>query len=172
MKPAEIITYELDEKCPLPVLLATGLQGVVISLPPTVLTISLFAQASGLGEGYRSWALMVAIMISGVGTALQSRMGRWGGAHTLIMGAVPSYIAVALLALNEASPETLASLVVVASVFQFSLAFWLPLLRRIVTPVVSSIVIMLVAAGVMHIAVERLGQVQGGGTQLARRWPR
>ena len=64
-------------------------------------------------------------------------------------------------------PETLALLIVVASLFQFGLAFWLPWLRRIVTPVVSGIVIMLIAAGVMQVAVERLGQVPDGALALA-----
>ena len=53
----------------------------------------------------------------------------------------------------------LASLVVVASLVQFAVAAWLPLLRCIITPVVSGMALMLISVTVMSIAVGRLGYV-------------
>ena len=56
-------------------------------------------------------------------------------------------------------PATMASLVVISSLFQFLLAARLSLLRRIFTPVVSGTVIMLIAATVMPVVFDTQEQV-------------
>ena len=61
----------------------------------------------------------------------------------------------------------LASLIVISSVFQFALAAWLPMLRRIITPVVSGTALMLIAVTVMSIAVDSEGGARG---RAAGRW--
>lgn len=168
MNEADGVTYEPNDRCPPGLSIAVGFQGDVLALTPTALTMSLFAHAAGLGERYVTWSVLASIVICGIATALQAaRFGWVGGGHTLLTGAAPSYMAVALLALNQAGPATLASLVVVSSLFQFALARWLPLLRRIITPVVSGTVIMLIAAGVMQIAVGRLADSPSGSPTLA-----
>lgn len=168
MHEAEGIRYEPADGCPVGLSVAVGFQGAILALTPTALVMSLFAHAAGLGERYVTWSVLASIVICGIATALQAvRVGWLGAGHTLITGAAPSYMAVALLALNQAGPATLASLVVVASLFQFALAWWLPLLRRIITPVVSGTVIMLIAAGVMRIAVTRLADGPAGSPTLA-----
>ena len=65
-----------------------------------------------------------------------------------------AFIAVCVASLIEAGPSTMASLVVISSLFQFLLAARLSLLRRIFTPVVSGTVIMLIAATVMPIVFD------------------
>ena len=57
------------------------------------------------------------------------------------------------LALAEGGPELLASLTVVASLFYLVLALWLPFLRRVVTPVVTGTVLMLIAATILPVAL-------------------
>ncbi len=168
MRPTEGISYEPNERCPLTLSTGVGFQGMVLALMPTVLTMSLFAQASGLGEDYLSWAVLVAIALAGIVTALQSaRLRRFGSGHNLLCGPAPSYMAIALLAVDKAGPETLASLVVASSVFQFALAWWLPALRRIITPMVTGILIMLIAAGVIQVVVGRLGEPTEGAEPYA-----
>ena len=53
----------------------------------------------------------------------------------------------------------MASLVIVSSLVQFLLSAWLPLLRRIVTPVASGTVLLLVAVMTIPIAFERVTDV-------------
>ena len=77
-------------------------------------------------------------------------------------GAGPHFIAISVLALKEGELSMLASLIVVSSLMQFALAAWLPLLRRIITPVVSGTAIMLIAVTVMSIAFDRLKEVPEG----------
>ena len=159
----ETIRYEPDERCPPLVSIGVGLQGVIFGLAPLVLVVAITASAGGQGESYLSWAVFAALIIAGVLTALQaSRVWRLGAGHVLIMGATPNFVAVSVLALTEGGPPLLASLVVVASLFYIALAIWLPLLRRIITPVVSGTVLMLIAVTVLPIALDRVNEVPEG----------
>ncbi|MCY3762289.1 MAG: hypothetical protein OXH50_13645, partial [Gemmatimonadetes bacterium] len=59
-------------------------------------------------------------------------------------------------------PSLMASLIVVSALFQFLLAARLSLVRRIITPVVSGTVIMLIAVTVMPVVFDLLAQVPEG----------
>ena len=158
----EGITHEPDEKCSITVSASVGLQGVLLAIAPTVLTMSLFARASGLGERYLAWSVLAAILISGIATALQAaRLGPLGGGHNLVTGTASGFVAVGLVAVNEAGLETLTTLVVVSSILQLVLGRCLRRLRRIITPVVSGVVIMLISVGIMQVVVARLGPSEG-----------
>ena len=156
----ENIRYGLEGQCPPLVALGVGVQGVIIGLAPTVLVVAITALAAGQDERYLSWVVFAALIISGVGTVLQAaKIGRLGGGHILIMGATPNFIAVSVLAIEEGGPAMLASLIILSSFFYLALAAWLPLLRRIITPVVSGTVLMLIAAMILPIAFDRLQEV-------------
>ena len=168
MSPSDGVIYEPDDSCPLRLTLSVAFQGVLISLPPTILTMLLFAHASGLGEDYITWSILAAVVISGVTTALLAmRIGWIGGGNMLIAGAAPSYLAIGLLALDQAGPETMAALFVVSSLLQFVLSVFLPLLRRVITPTVSGTVVVLIAVSVMPLAVDKVGQVPDGASAWA-----
>ena len=140
----------------------------MIGLAPTVLIVAITALAAGQDESYLSWTVFAALIISGVNTALQAaKIGRLGGGHILIMGATPNFIAVSVLAIEEGGPAMLASLIVLSSFFYLALAAWLPLLRRIITPVVSGTVLMLIAALILPIAFDRLQEVPEGSSLAA-----
>ena len=140
----------------------------MIGLAPTVLIVAITALAAGQDESYLSWAVFAALIISGANTALQAaKIGRLGGGHILIMGATPNFIAVSILAIEEGGTAMLASLIVLSSLFYLALAAWLPLLRRIITPVVSGTVLMLIAALILPIAFDRLQEVPEGSSLAA-----
>ncbi len=168
MGPTEGVLYEPDEKCPLRLSVAVGFQGAILALTSTSLYLAVVAQAAGQGEEYLSWAVFAALVINGAVTALQaSRLGRFGVGHVMITGTAPGFIAISLTALMEGGPATLASLIVISSLFQFALAAWLPLLRRVITPVVSGIALMLIAVTVIPIAVDRLNAASEGSATSA-----
>ena len=61
----------------------------------------------------------------------------------------------------------LASLIVLSSLFYLAVVAWLPLLRRIITPVVSGSVLMLIAALILPICFDRLSEVPEGTSTVA-----
>ena len=156
----EAIRYEAGEPCPPLVSITVGFQGVIFAIAPLVVIVAITVQAGGQGESYLSWAVFAALIIAGVLTALQAtRLPRIGAGHVLIMGTTPNFVAISVLALTEGGPPLLASLIVVSSLFYLALAFWLPLLRRIITPVVSGTVLMLLAATILPIALDRVQEI-------------
>ncbi|WP_419849928.1 uracil-xanthine permease family protein [Candidatus Poriferisocius sp.] len=165
---SDAIRYEADERCPTGVAAVAGLQGVVLALAPIVSIVVVTARAGGQDAGYFSWALFAAMIIAGVLTAVQaSRFRRFGAGHILIMGPTPNFVAISVLALAEGGPKLLASLTVVASLFYLVLAFWLPFLRRVITPVVTGTVLMLIAATVLPVVLDRLQDVPADAPEAA-----
>ena len=164
----EAIRYEPDERCPPLVVLVVGAQGVMANLLSIVLLVAITARASDQDESYLSWAVFAALVISGVLTALQaSRIGRLGAGHVLMMGVTVNFVPISVLALNEGGPKLLASLIVASALFYVLLAFWLPQLRRVITPVVSGTVLMLIAATVLPIALDRFSEVPADAPEAA-----
>ncbi len=140
----------------------------MLTLASTVLMVTITFRAVDEGEDYLLWAVFAALIIGGAITALQAgRVWRLGAGHVLMTGAGPYFIAISVLALTEGGWSMLASLIVISSLFQFALAAWLPLLRRIITPVVSGTALMLIAVTVMSIAVDRLKEVPEGASLAA-----
>ncbi len=160
--------YGPDEPCPPFLALGVGAQGILIVLAPTVLVVAITVLAAGQDQRVMSWAVFAALLITGAATALQAaRIGRLGGGHLLITGVTPNFIPVSVLALETGGPSLLASLVVLSSLFYIAVATWLPLLRRIITPVVSGTVLMLIAAMVLPIAFDRLGEIPEGASAVS-----
>ncbi|MDE0117951.1 MAG: hypothetical protein OXT07_15215 [bacterium] len=165
---SDAIRYEPDEHCPLGITAVAGLQGVVLALAPIVSFVVITVRAGGQDADYLSWALFAALIIAGALTALQAtRFRRFGAGHILLMGPTSNFIAISVLALAEGGPEMLASLTVAASLFYLVLAFWLPFLRRVITPVVTGTVLMLIAAAILPVGLDRLGDVPSGAPAAA-----
>lgn len=166
--PSERITYEPDDKCSIALSLGMGIQGVVLALAPTVLGMSLFVQAANLSQRQATWSVVAAILACGVTSVLSAaRLGPIGGGHNLLIISSTAFLAVSILAVNQAGPETFASLVVVSALCHIVLARWLHRLSRIITPAVSGVVMMLIAIGVMGVAVDRLEGSTEGATAAA-----
>ena len=149
------IRFEPEEACPPSVALLVGFQGAVLILAPTVLNVAIAIRASGLDHTYLAWSVFTGMLICGVITAVQSaRLGRFGAGHVALTWPAAMFIAIMVATISVAGPATFASLLVVCSVIQVALAWWLPTLRRIITPTVSGTVTMLVAVSVLPIAFD------------------
>ena len=76
---------------------------------------------------------------------------------------------------SSAGPSTLASLLVVCCVIQIALAWWMPTLRRIFTPVVTDTVTMLISVSVLPIAFDSVQDLPARAARASRprwKWPR
>lgn len=157
------VRYEPEEIPPRIVTAGAGLQAATIIVAPVVLTVVIVARVAEQPESYISWAVFAALIVSGVTTVLQAlKWGRIGAGYVLVMGTSGAFIAVCVAALVEGGPSTMASLIVVSSLFQFLMAARLSLLRRLFTPVVSGTVIMLITATAMPVVFDLLADVPEG----------
>ncbi len=162
------IRFEPDEHPPTWEALGVGAQGVLLMLPVVVLIAVIGVLAIYDNERLLPWAVFAALVISGLVTALQStRFGRMGGGHFLMTAVTPNYIAVSVLAIEEGGPAVMATLTILSGIFYLAIAVWLPLLRRIITPVVSGTMLILIAIMVLPISLDRLGEVPEGASAAA-----
>ena len=162
------IRFEPEEACSLPVALVTGLQGAVLVLAPTVLNVVVAIRSSGLDDSYLTWGVFAALLVSAVITALQAiQAGRFGAGHIVLTSPAALFIGVMVATVSAAGPSTLASLLAVCCVVQLALAWWLPILRRIFTPVVTGTVMMLIAVSVLPISFDSVQDLPAGAPAVA-----
>ena len=164
----ETVRYEPEDTPPLGLTIGAGVQAALSVVAGIVLSVVIIVRAADGTDGFLTWAVFAALFISGVVTILQAvRVWRIGAGHVLIMGTSGAFIAVCAAALIEGGPGTMTSLIVVSSLFQFLLSFRLSWLRRVLTPVVSGTVIMLITVTVMPIIFDTMTAVPEGVSQAA-----
>lgn len=148
--------YEPAENCPPRQALGAALLIFVPNTISIVLLTTFVVRASGASDNYLAWATLTGLVISGLSMVLHSFPFRYMGSGGLVVTNlnVP-LLAVSVLALTRGGPGLLASLVITSTLLQFLLVSRLASLRRVFTPTVSGIVIMLVAASAVPFFVDR-----------------
>ena len=162
------IRFEPEEACPLSTALLVGFQGAVLIVAPTVLNVAIAIRSSGLDDSYLAWSVFAGMVICGLITAMQAlQLGRFGSGHVALTWPAAMFIAIMVSAINVAGPGAFVSLMLVCSLVQIALAWWLPILRRIITPTVSGTVTMLVAVSVLPIAFDTVQSLPSGAPAAA-----
>ena len=154
------IQYEINDTPPTTLSVGLAFQLVLLTVSGIVITPVIIIQAANVGEPFLSWSVFVVLLVCGLTTILQAvRVWRFGSGHVLLMGTSGAFIAVCVTALVNGGPALMCSLIIFSSIIQFILAFRLSILRRIVTPTVAGIVIMLIPVTVFPIIFDLLTQV-------------
>lgn len=148
--------YEPSEKPPLRQALGAALLIFVPNTISIILLTTFVVRASGVSESYLAWVTFTGLAISGLSMILHAFPFRYLGSGGLVVTNlnVP-LLAMSVLALAEGGPGLLATLVIASTLLQFVLVFRLSSLRRIFTPTVSGIIIMLVAVSAVPFIVDR-----------------
>ena len=149
------IRFEPEEACPPLTALLVGFQGAALIVAPMVVYVAIAIRASGLDDSYVTWSVFAGMIISALMIAAQAlQLGRFGAGHVALSWPAAMFIAIMVATISAAGPATFTSLLVVCSVIQIALAWWLPTLRRIITPTVSGTVTMLVAVSILPVAFD------------------
>ena len=151
------IRFEPDEQPPYSLGFGLGLQAALLVFPTVVLVPVIIVRAAGLDGDYLSWSVFAALLICGFITLFQSfRTGFIGVGHILISTSAATSIAVCIMALSEGGVALMMNLVIACALFQWLLSSKLSWLRRIITPVISGMVLMLISVAVMPVAFDML----------------
>ena len=138
--------YEVNENPPVLPSLAHGGQFNLIASATLLVTPVIVAKESGLGDSYLLWMVFASLLAVGLSTLIQvRRIGPVGAGALLPMFTAAVSIPFCITAVVDGGPGTLVSLVVVTGVIQIFVSRWVAILRRIVTPVASGIVIMILS---------------------------
>ena len=162
------VRYEPDESPPNLLSLGLGTQYAMLAVSGIVLSPTILIHTAGGSDAYLMWAVCAALAICGVTTVVQAvGVGRIGAGYVLLMGSSSAFLAVSVAALEQGGPGLLATLIVVASLFQFALAARLSALRRIFTPMVAGTVVMLIPVTLAPLILGKLSDVPEGASPAA-----
>ncbi len=140
----------------------------MLVLAPTVLNVAIGIRSSGLDDVYLTWGVFATMLICAGITAFQAvQLRRFGAGHVVLAWPAAMFIAIMATTVTTAGLATFASLMVVGSLIQIGLAWWLPILRRIITPVVSGTVTMLIAVSVLPIAFDTVQDLPADAPSIA-----
>ena len=163
-----LVRYEPDEKPSHILSAAMGGQIVALILAAIVLSPIVIARSTGLDPADTAWMLCFALAVSGLITILQCRpIGRFGAGYVLFMGSNSAYIALSVQAITDGGLPLMMTLIVASSFAQFAFAANLGALRRILTPAVGGIVVMLIAVSVAPIVWKQMRTLPEGFTDMS-----
>lgn len=155
---AHDVRYEPHEKAPH--LLAAGMaaQTVILVLTGIMVTPLVVARGAGLSASDTSWLVFAALVAAGTSTWLQLlRKGPVGSGYTLFVGSNVAFVGVAVTALQGGGIAELGVLGAIGALSTFAFTYWLPLLRRVLTPAVGGTVLMLMALSIGPVIWRMLG---------------
>ncbi len=122
-----------------------------------LVTPVIVAEASDLGEGYVVWMVFASLIVVGLSTIIQTlRVGSIGSGITLPMFTAAFAIPFCITAVVEGGPATLTSLVVVSAIVQLAVSRWLFFFRRVVTPIVSGTIMMILSVTLASVVFKLL----------------
>ena len=111
-----------------------------------LVTPVIVANESGQGEDYLIWMVFASMVVVGLSTLLQvKRVGPLGAGSLLPMFTAAVSIPFCITAAFEGGPAALTTLVLACAVVQLIISKWLFILRRVVTPTVGGIVILILS---------------------------
>ena len=144
--PAQNPRYEAHENPLFLTSLGFGLQFSLIASATLLVTPVIVARASGRDDSYLSWMVFASLVVVGVSTLIQvRRLGPVGAGAVLPLFTAAFSIPFCITALEDGGPATLTTLILASTAFQLIISKWLFILRRIVTPTVSGIVMMILS---------------------------
>ncbi|KRO77080.1 MAG: hypothetical protein ABS06_06145 [Methylophilales bacterium BACL14 MAG-120910-bin43] len=160
MSDNNIVRFEPDEKPAHLLSAGLGLQVTIMIVTGIMLTPLIVGREAGLGAGQISWLVFAAVLACGVSTWLQaSRFGIIGGRNLLFVGSNVAFISVAVSALELGGTSLLLTLVAVASLATFIFTSQMGPLRKVLTPAIGGVVLMLMALNVAPVVWSMLKRV-------------
>jgi len=145
----EVLRYEVDDRLPRALTLGLGLQLAALGINGAVLMPTIVFRAAG-ADDIVFWAVFASVLACGVATILQAvRVGRIGSGYAVTHVSSAIFISVCVEALILGGPGLLAVLVVISALAQAALSVRLSLLHRLLTPIVTGTVVMLLPVTVM-----------------------
>ena len=162
------LLYQVDERPPVGLTVGLGLQFAILNLGGILLAPTIVYRIAGADEATLAWVVFATLLITGAIAVLNAfPLGRFGAGYVLLTGAAPAAVTVSIDAIAAGGAALLASLMFASALFQLVFSYWISMFRRIITPVVSGTIMMLLPVPIMPIAFRSLTDVPAGMPQSA-----
>lgn len=156
------LVYEADDVPPAPLTILLAIQYVFLLVAPITITPLVIVRFLDLPYETASWVVFAALICSGITTIIQiQRVGRIGAGYLLFMGSSAAFVGCGAAAVELGGFALLGAMAIASAPLQMLFAWSLGRLRKIVTPLVGGVVIMLIVVSVLPIALELLERPVG-----------
>lgn len=149
------LVYSADENPPHLLAAALAAQHVLFMVSGVVLLPVLLAKTGRVNAQEVEYLAFASILVSGMTSLIQVvRVGVVGSGYVLFMGTSGAFIACTLDAVDQGGLALAASLAMLSAPAEILIAYFLRFLRKIFTPAVGGVVIMLVAVTIIPITFQ------------------
>jgi xanthine permease XanP len=154
-KSSSNLQYAVDENPSHLMALALGVQHVLFMFSGVLLMAVLLSNAGLISQPETAYLAFVSILVCSVTTLLQvSPIGRIGSGYVLFMGTSGAFIGCTLEAVEQGGLALAAMLAMLSAPLEILMSYFFRHLRKVFTPAVGGVVIMLVAVTLIPITID------------------
>lgn len=155
--------YQLDGRVPVAKAIPFGLQHILAMFVANLTPIMLIGAASGLAQDQITMLLQNAMFMAGIATLIQLYpIGRVGSKLPIVMGVSFTFVTILSYIGTQYGYSVVVGSVIVGGIFEGTIGLFAKYWRRIITPVVSGLVVTTIGYSLLTVGVRSFG---GGYTE-------
>lgn len=155
--------YQLDGRVPVAKAIPFGLQHILAMFVANLTPIMLIGAASGLAQEQITMLLQNAMFMAGIATLIQLYpVGRVGSKLPIVMGVSFTFVTILSYIGTQYGYSVVVGSVIVGGIFEGTIGLFAKYWRRIITPVVSGLVVTTIGYSLLTVGVRSFG---GGYTE-------
>lgn len=156
--------YQLDGRVPVAKAIPFGLQHILAMFVANLTPIMLIGAASGLAQDQITMLLQNAMFMAGIATLIQLYPigGKVGSRLPIVMGVSFTFVTILSYIGTQYGYSTVVGAVIVGGIFEGTIGLFAKYWRRIITPVVSGLVVTTIGYSLLTVGVRSFG---GGYTE-------
>ena len=155
--------YKLDGRVPLSKAIPFGLQHILAMFVGNLTPIMMIGSASGVGQEQMTTLLQNAMFMAGIATLIQLYpIGKVGAKLPIVMGVSFTFVTILSYVGAQYGYGAVVGAVIVGGIFEGLLGLLAKYWRRIITPVVSGVVVTTIGYSLLTVGVRSFG---GGYTE-------
>ena len=155
--------YQLDGRVPVAKAIPFGLQHILAMFVANLTPIMLIGAASGLAQDQITMLLQNAMFMAGIATLIQLYpIGRVGTKLPIVMGVSFTFVTILSYIGTQYGYSVVVGSVIVGGIFEGTIGLFAKYWRRIITPVVSGLVVTTIGYSLLTVGVRSFG---GGYTE-------
>lgn len=149
------IRYAVNENPPLLIVVSQALQHIFALFSALVVLPTIVGNSIGLPQEELEYVIFASITVTAITTFIQVyRFGKIGSGYILFTGTAAAFVASSIQAAQLDGFAMIATMSILAAPVKIFIAYFLGYLRKIVTPIVGGVVIMIVSITLIPIALE------------------
>lgn len=150
--------YQLDGRVPIAKAIPFGLQHILAMFVANLTPIMMIGAASGLSQEQITMLLQNAMFMAGIATLIQLYpIGRVGSRLPIVMGVSFTFVTILSYVGTQYGYGAVVGSVIVGGIFEGTLGLFAKYWRRIITPVVSGLVVTTIGYSLLTVGVRSFG---------------